>query len=100
MEKGLLVDTGASINAHCVAWRKSFRDQKLKPSGLWLERFSSQSNITGVEGNPMGPNQGFLIPSLEFLISSNGCFSLGFSRFLMRDHVTIRWRHDRGAQNH
>ena len=49
--RGLLVDTGASINVHGQSWFEQFTEIVLTPWKLWSSEFEIQgATVTGVEG--------------------------------------------------
>ena len=60
--RGLLVDTGASINLHGADWFKSFMNNVINPNNLWSKTYSMKSNVTGIEGKSMGTNIGHTVP--------------------------------------
>ena len=61
--RGLLVDTGASINVHGANWFEQFTQLVLKPWRLWSTDFSIKgASITGVEGGSVGTNLGQCVP--------------------------------------
>ena len=53
--RGIMIDTGASINIHSKAWCERFVDTVLRPWNLWSNEYSIRnSRITGVEGGTVG----------------------------------------------
>ena len=61
--RGIMIDTGASINIHGKAWFERFVDTVLRPWNLWSNEYSIQdSKITGVEGRPVGTDKGHTVP--------------------------------------
>ena len=61
--RGIMIDTGASINIHSKAWYERFVDTVLRPWNLWSNEFSVRgSRITGVEGGTVGTDKGHVVP--------------------------------------
>ena len=61
--RGIMIDTGASINIHSKAWFEKFVDTVLRPWNLWSNEFSIRnSRITGVEGGTVGTDKGHVVP--------------------------------------
>ena len=62
--RGLLVDTGASINLHGTDWFRGFLSKVLKPWGLWSteHELNSSVRITGVGGKSQGMNLAQTVP--------------------------------------
>jgi len=61
--RGLLVDTGASINVHGINWFEQFTKIVLQPWKLWSSDFTIKgASITGVEGRSVGTNLGQSVP--------------------------------------
>jgi len=63
VERGLLIDTGASINIHGADWFNRFVEKVLNPWSLWSSEFQvSGMKVTGVEGNSVGMDLGKVVP--------------------------------------
>ena len=61
--RGIMIDTGASINIHSKAWFERFVDTVLRPWNLWSNEYSIRnSRITGVEGGTVGTDKGHTVP--------------------------------------
>ena len=61
--RGLLIDTGASINIHGTDWFSRFCDVVLRPWNLWsTEHKVKGMKVTGVEGNSVGMDVGQTVP--------------------------------------
>ena len=61
--RGLLVDTGASINVHGQNWFDQFQHLVLRPWKLWSTEFEiNGATVTGVEGRSVSTNIGQTVP--------------------------------------
>ena len=66
--RGLLVDTGASINVHGMNWFEQFTKIVLQPWKLWSSDFTIKgASITGVEGRSVGTNLGQSVSGLSLI---------------------------------
>ncbi len=63
MEKGILIDTGASVNIHGSSWLTRFTEAVVKHMNFWTSKFSVAGHkVTGVEGGNVGTNHGLQVP--------------------------------------
>ena len=62
IERGLLIDTGASINLFGAGWFKRYHKSVIDKYHLWYREYDIQSNVTGIEGKSMGTNKAKCVP--------------------------------------